>query len=91
MNMWGFTPSLFEELDAGFIEFLKDRGSTPKAEYFLPERVGDLVAAGRARVKILRTEERWFGITYKEDKPFVEEAVRGLVEQGVYPSSLWDA
>ena len=90
MNMWGFTPSLFEELDAGFIGFLKDRGSAPKAEYFLPERVGDLVVAGRARVKILRTEERWFGITYKEDKPFVEEAIRGLVETGVYPPSLWD-
>ena len=56
-----------------------------------PERVGDLIAAGRARVKVLRTDERWFGITYKEDKPFVEEAVRGLVEQGVYPPSLWDA
>jgi len=91
MNMWGFTPSLFEELDAGFIEFLKDRGSTPKAEYFLPERVGELVDAGRARVKVLRTDERWFGITYKEDKPFVERAVHDLVEQGVYPPSLWDA
>ena len=91
MNMWGFTPSLFEEIDAGFIEFLKGRGSDPKAEYFLPERVGDLVSAGRARVKILRTDERWFGITYKEDKPFVEKAVHDLVEQGVYPPSLWDA
>jgi len=67
MNMWGFTPSLFEELDAGFVEFLKDHVSDPKAEYFLPERVGNLVAAGRARVNVLRTDERWFGITYKED------------------------
>lgn len=91
MNMWGFTPSLFEELEAGFVEFLKDRGSDPKSEYFLPERVGDLVAAGRARVKILRTDARWFGITYKEDKPFVERAVRELVERGAYPPSLWDA
>ena len=91
MNMWGFTPSLFEELEAGFVEFLKDRGSDPKSEYFLPERVGDLVASGRARVKILRTGERWFGITYKEDKPFVEKAVHDLVERGVYPPSLWDA
>jgi NDP-sugar pyrophosphorylase family protein len=89
MNMWGFAPSLFKELDAGFVEFLENRGSDPKAEYFLPERVGDLIAAGRARVKILRTDERWFGITYKEDKLFVEEAVRGLVERQVYPPSLW--
>jgi dTDP-glucose pyrophosphorylase len=91
MNMWGFTPSLFEELDAGFVEFLKTRGSEPKAEYFLPERVGELIAAGRARVKVLRTEEKWFGITYKEDKPFVVKAVHDLVEQGVYPPSLWEA
>jgi len=90
MNMWGFTPSLFDELDAGFVEFLKKRGADPKAEYFLPERIGELVASGRARVKILRTDERWFGITYKEDKPLVEKAVRGLVERGVYPPSLWD-
>ena len=90
MNMWGFTPSLFDELEAGFVDFLRKRGSDPKAEYFLPERVGDLVATGRARVKILPTEERWFGITYKEDKPFVGRAIRDLVEQGVYPPSLWD-
>lgn len=91
MNMWGFTPAVFEELETGFVEFLKGRGSDPKAEYFLPERVGELVDAGGARVKVLRTDERWFGITYKEDKPFVERAVHDLVEQGVYPPSLWDA
>jgi len=90
MNMWGFTPSLFEELDAGFVEFLRDCGSDLKAEYLLPERVGDLVAAGRARVQVLRTDARWFGITYKEDKPFVERAIRELVERGAYPPSLWD-
>jgi hypothetical protein len=91
MNMWGFTPAVFEELETGFVEFLKGRGSDPKAEYFLPEQVGELVDAGGARVKVLRTDERWFGITYKEDKPFVERAVHDLVEQGVYPPSLWDA
>jgi hypothetical protein len=91
MNMWGFTPSVFGELETGFIDFLRERGSDPKAEYFLPERIGDLVATGRARVKVLPTEERWFGITYKEDKPFVGKAVLDLVEQGIYPPSLWDA
>ncbi len=91
MNMWGFTPSLFEALETGFVEFLRERGSEPKAEYFLPERVGHMVDAGRARVKVLQTEEKWFGITYKEDKPFVEQAVNALVEKGVYPPSLWDA
>jgi NDP-sugar pyrophosphorylase family protein len=90
MNMWGFTPSLFEALEAGFVEFLKQRGSDPKSEYFLPELVGNMVDAGRARVNVLPTDERWFGITYKEDKPFVEQAVHDLVDQGVYPRSLWD-
>jgi hypothetical protein len=89
MNMWGFTPRLFEELDAGFVEFLRSRGEDPKAEYFLPQRIGELVAAGRVRVTVLRTDERWLGITYKEDKPLVERAVRDLVEQGVYPPFLW--
>lgn len=91
MNMWGFAPSFFGDLETGFVEFLKNRGSDPKAEYFLPERVGDLVTSGRARVRILRTEEKWFGITYKEDKPLVERAVRELVRRGVYPPFLWDA
>ncbi len=91
MNMWGFTPSLFEALEAGFVKFLEERGSDPKAEYFLPEQVGRMVDAGQARVKVLRTEERWFGITYKQDKPFVEQAVRDLVDKGVYPRCLRDA
>ena len=90
MNMWGFTPSLFDELEAGFVEFLREKGSDPKAEFFLPERVGHLVAAGMARVKVLRTDERWFGITYHEDKPVVEQAVRELVRRGVYPPCLWE-
>lgn len=90
MNMWGFTPSLFDDLDKGFVEFLRQRGADPKAEFFLPEQVGDLVASGHASVKILRTDEKWFGITYKEDKPLVERAVRELVDRGVYPPSLWD-
>ena len=90
MNMWGFTPSLFDELDRGFVEFLQQRGGDPKAEFFLPEQVGDLVASGRASVKVLRTDEKWFGITYKEDKPLVEQAVHELVHLGVYPPSLWD-
>lgn len=90
MNLWGFTPALFGELETGFLSFLERRGSDPKAEYFLPERIGQLTAGGRARVKVLRTEERWFGITYREDRPAVEQAVRALVERGVYPPSLWN-
>jgi NDP-sugar pyrophosphorylase family protein len=89
MNMWGFTPSLFEELEKGFVEFLRERGSDPKAEYFLPARIGDLVASRRARVKVLPTDEKWFGITYPEDRVLVEQAVTERVEAGLYPPSLW--
>jgi len=90
MNLWGFTPRLFDELDKGFLEFLRQHGGDPKAEFFLPEQVSDLVTSGRATVKVLRTDEKWFGITYKEDKPLVEEAIRERVQRGVYPPSLWD-
>ena len=89
MNMWGFTPGLFGELETGFTAFLEERGSDLKAEFFLPDIVGRLIDEGRARAKILPSGERWFGVTYQEDRPTVERAVRGLVARGVYPERLW--
>ena len=90
LNMWGFTPSLFAELEARFLPFLEGNADNIlKAEYFLPEAVGGLVREGKATVKVLTTDERWFGVTYKADKPMVEQAVRELVRRGVYPENLW--
>jgi NDP-sugar pyrophosphorylase family protein len=89
MNMWGFTPGLFDELEAGFERFLRDRGTEMKSEYLLPEVVGRLVRAGRARVKVLPSHERWYGVTYRDDLPRLRAALAERVAAGDYPSELW--
>jgi dTDP-glucose pyrophosphorylase len=90
LNMWGFTPSLFSELGARFPRFLqKNSHSIKKAEYFLPDVVGDLLKEKKATVKVLATNERWFGVTYQQDKPRVKQAIRDLIRRGVYPENLW--
>jgi hypothetical protein len=90
MNMWGFTPGLFSELAARFPNFL-DASQTNllKAEYFLPSVVSALVEAGQARVRVLATGERWYGMTYIQDRPVVKAALAEMVQRGIYPRSLW--
>jgi hypothetical protein len=91
MNMWGFTPGLFAEIESRFPTFLEaNAGNILKAEFLIPEVVGGLVREKRARVKVLPTEEKWFGVTYPEDKPRVQEAVRKLIREGLYPERLWE-
>jgi hypothetical protein len=90
MNFWGFTPALFGELESRFPEFLrKNTARILKAEFLIPEVVGELLREGRARVKVLPTRERWFGVTYPEDRPLFRSAILKLVEAGVYPRDLW--
>ena len=91
MNMWGFTPSILDELDERFKVFLKNimNVNPLKAEYFLPNVVGELVNENKAVVKVLKTPDKWYGITYKEDKKEVVKAVKRLKEEGIYPSRLW--
>jgi choline kinase len=90
MNMWGFNPSLFSELEVRFPQFLRNSSANiEKAEYFLPGVVNDLIQEKKARVKILPTDERWFGVTYQQDKPRVKQAIRDLIRRGVYPDKLW--
>lgn len=90
MNTWGFTRSLFSELDARFRRFLREnRTDLLTAEFYLPEVVGALVREGRAAVRALSSHEPWFGITYQEDRPRVEKAISNLIRQGVYPAKLW--
>ncbi len=91
MNMWGFTPSLFSEIEARFPLFLASHGKDLKAEFLLPELIGELVEEKRARVKVLPTDARWFGVTYQEDKPKVKEAIQRLIKEGVYPTNLWES
>ncbi len=90
MNFWGFTPAFFGELARLFPAFLESHaGDLDKAEFYLPEAVGTLVREGAARVKVLPTGTRWFGVTYQADRRLVQEAVRRLIAQGQYPAPLW--
>jgi dTDP-glucose pyrophosphorylase len=90
MNLWGFTPVVFDQLEKGFRKFLKERGQDPKAEFFISSHIDDVLKEGHARVKILPTRENWFGLTYKEDKEPASAEIRSLIESGVYPEKLWD-
>lgn len=90
MNMWGFIPGLFPELEQRFTGFLAaSQANILKAEYFLPTVVNDMVHEGRARVKVLTTAERWYGMTYVQDRPVVKGAIHEMVRQGIYPEKLW--
>lgn len=91
MNTWGFNTSFFKELEEGFPEFLEKSKNNPlKAEYFLPTVVDDLIKAGKADVKVLSTTDKWYGVTYQEDKPVVRKAIGDMVLSGFYPGSLWE-
>ena len=91
MNMWGLQPDFFEILEDGFLNFLENNASNyQKAEYLLPTIVGGLLRSGEAEVTVLKSNDQWFGVTYKEDKPYVVESIRALVESGVYPKHLFE-
>jgi hypothetical protein len=89
MNFWGFRPTLFDHLQERFQRFLAARGQDPKAEFFIPEVVDELIREGRATVRVLDTPDRWFGVTYREDMAAVVQRIRQLVAAGEYPPSLW--
>ncbi len=91
MNMFGFTPAIFDELENRFVSFLSGpaKENPLKAEYLLPDIAGDLLKEGKADMKVLPTGERWFGVTYQEDKPSVKAALEALVASGAYPENLW--
>ena len=91
MNCWGFTPEFFGTLEKGLKEFFEiNKGEKlNKAEYYLLTAVQDEIDAGLATVKLLETDAKWFGVTYKEDRPKVVEAIRKLIDAGVYPEKLW--
>lgn len=90
MNVWGFTPHIFDELAQRFAAFVQTRhDQLLSAEFYLPSFVGQLIDEGKAHVRVLPTTESWFGVTYQEDRPRVQAAVRELVRQGRYPERLW--
>ena len=91
MNMWGFMPSFLEEIEKRFVTFLETTlvENPLKGEYFLPLPVSQLIAEGKANVKVLTSADRWYGVTYAADKPVVMAALKGMQEQGLYPDGLW--
>ena len=93
MNLWGLTEGFMKEAEQRFPAFL-DRALVEnplKGEYFLPSVISDLIAEGKARAKVLRSTDKWHGVTYKEDKPVVVAAIAEKTAAGLYPDHLWDA
>ena len=89
MNMWGFTPILFDYLKEMFLDFLKEQGNELKSEFLIPSVINDLIQGGREQVHVLRSNANWFGVTYKEDKPYVMGEIQKLVDGNVYPKKLF--
>ena len=89
MNMWGFTPGIFDHLERAFARFLRERGGEEGAEFMIPTLINDLVAADQAKVRVLRSSDSWFGVTYREDRDRVTSQIRDLVRRGAYPEPLW--
>lgn len=89
MNFWGFTPAVFKLTEDMFRAFAAANKDKPKAEFFIPLIGENLVKSGEASFKVIPTDSQWFGVTYKEDKPFVQECIDQLVKNGTYPENLW--
>jgi choline kinase len=89
MNMFGFTPAVFEQIREKFADFVRDNGDDPKAEFYIPTLMSALIEEERAQMRVLTTTAQWFGMTYQEDKEAVRNQIRGFVEAGTYPSRLW--
>lgn len=91
MNFWGFTPSMMKEMEEGFPEALDKilKENPMKGEYFLPGVVDRLLHEGKAEVKVLKSKDRWYGVTYKEDKESVVSALQSMKDKGEYPDKLW--
>jgi hypothetical protein len=89
MNMWGFTPWLFGELESRLEAFLRERGAEPKSEFLIPTIVDELIRERKTSVRVLHSSEQWYGVTYPEDKPTVQRGILELVDAGRYPASLW--
>ncbi|MEI6061350.1 MAG: sugar phosphate nucleotidyltransferase [Bacteroidota bacterium] len=89
MNFWGFTPEYFKQTEPMFSDFVKANTGSLKAEFYIPTAIDNLISSKNASVKVLRSDAKWFGVTYKEDKPVVIEKLAKLIKEGVYPAQLW--
>ena len=89
MNFWGLTPEIFPYLEKGFKEFLNNTQDLISSEFYIPTFIDTLIKSNKCDVTVLSTSAKWFGVTYKEDKPEVVKSIAELKAQGVYPEILW--
>ncbi|MEX0982874.1 MAG: sugar phosphate nucleotidyltransferase [Bacteroidales bacterium] len=89
MNLFGFTPDVFDHLDLQFRDYIADNINSTKAEFFIPYVADNLINSGAASFRVLSTPESWFGVTYQEDRPHVQNMINRLVKKGLYPAPLW--
>jgi len=88
MNFWGFTPALFPELELMFADFLTRFSSELKSECYIPSIIDSLIQNGKTKCKVIETNGSWFGVTYPDDKPFVQSSIQQLITSGDYPGSI---
>ena len=88
MNFWGFTPALFPSLEALFIEFLEEHGNEMKSECYIPTIIDTLIQSEQTECAVIETSGAWFGVTYPDDKPFVQASIKQLIQSGEYPEKL---
>lgn len=89
MNLWGFKPTCYDFLEKEFRRFLNEKGMDPKSELDIPTSVDKFVKNGEITIEILMSNDRWFGVTYREDKPFVVESIRKMIREGIYPARIY--
>ena len=89
MNFWGFTPVLFKLLGEDFVGFLKEKGTEMKSEFLIPTSVDEYISSGKATMEVLSSSSKWFGVTYSNDKPYVEKSIKTLTDNGEYPLPLF--
>jgi hypothetical protein len=92
MNFWGFTPKIFKQVEPLFADYLKKNynDNPMTCEYVIPTAIGELVKEKACNIKVLSSKDKWFGVTYKEDKPEVEERIQKMKDDGIYPDVLWE-
>ncbi|WP_430810451.1 MULTISPECIES: nucleotidyltransferase family protein [unclassified Carboxylicivirga] len=89
MNFWAFKPEYFQHLESAFVDFLKEKGQEMKSEFYFNSVADAMIQKGEATTKVIRTDAKWFGVTYKEDKPMVQDKLNKLIADGIYPEKLW--
>ena len=89
MNYWGFHPSVFAEIEKGLHNFMRENPNNPTAEYYIPSIITEMIVNGKMNVRVIPTNDNWFGVTYKEDKPMAVDSINKCIKKGIYPENLW--